>query len=124
MLRKSLATVFLCLTLATPAWAGCDEAKAAYERGEFSTALREVRSLAERGNAPAQYEMGVMYDTGLGVPQDYAQALKWYRKAANQGYARAQFNLGSMYANGRGVPQNDLVAAEWFQKWEKHRKGK
>ena len=124
LMKRTLAAVLLCLLLATPAWAGMDEAKAAYKRGDFATALSEFRSLAERGNATAQYELGLMYDVGLEIPQDYAEAVKWYRKAAAQGYAKAQFNLGSMYANGRGVRRNDHEAAEWFRKWEKHRKGK
>ena len=46
------------------------------------TALEELLSLAEQGNATAQYRLGVMYDGGFGVAQDYAEAMKWYRLAA------------------------------------------
>ena len=45
----------------------------------------------------AQYNLGVMYDNGEGVPQDYKEAVKWYRLAAEQGNANAQTNLGNMY---------------------------
>ena len=45
----------------------------------------------------AQYNLGVMYDNGDGVPQDYKEAVKWYRLAAEQGDASAQYNLGLMY---------------------------
>ncbi len=65
------------LGLTAPAWAGFDEAVAAYRRGDYATALREFRPLAEQGNADAQFNLGIMYYTGKGVPQDYVQALLW-----------------------------------------------
>ncbi len=80
------------------------------------TARREWRPLAKQGNANAQYNLGVMYDKGRGVPQDYAEAVKWYRKAAEQGHAKAQYSLGVRYANGRGVPQDDAEAVGWWRK--------
>ena len=49
--------------------------------------VEELHSRAEQGNAAAQYNLGVMYDNGEGVPQDYAEAAKWYRLAAEQGEA-------------------------------------
>ncbi len=52
--------------------------------------------LAAQGDAHAQFNLGVMYDKGRGVSQDYAEAVKWYRKAAEQGHASAQHNLGVM----------------------------
>ena len=79
---------------------------AAYESKDYATALKLWRPLAEQGDAQAQYNLGIMYDNGQGVPQDDAEAVKWYRKAAEQGIAKAQYNLGVMYANGRGVPQD------------------
>jgi hypothetical protein len=54
----------------------------AYRRGDYATALEELLSLAEQGNPTAQYRLGVMYDSGFGVAQDYAEAMKWYRLAA------------------------------------------
>ncbi len=104
------------LGLTAPAWAGWDEGEAAYKRGDYAAALRELRPLAEQGFAEAQHNLGVMYEDGQGVPKDYAEALKWYRKAAEQGYARAQNNLGFMYRNGRGVPQDYAKALQWYGK--------
>ncbi len=75
------------LGLTAPAWAGFDEGIAAYDRGDYASAIREWRPLAEQGVAKAQFKLGLMYDNGRGVPQDYAEAVKWYRKAAEQGYA-------------------------------------
>ncbi len=60
--------------LTAPAWAGSDEALAAYARGDYATAVREWRPLAEQGVAEAQFYLGLMYDNGQGVPQDYAKA--------------------------------------------------
>jgi uncharacterized protein len=62
----------------------------------------------------AQYNLGVMYDDGQGVPQDYAVAVSWYRKAAEQGDADAQVNLGVLYGMGQGVPQDYVIAHMWF----------
>ena len=84
-MKRVVLTVAILLGLAAPAWAGFDEGVAAYERGDYATALREFRPFANQGYAAAQFNLGIMYDEGQGVPQDYAEALKWYRKAAEQG---------------------------------------
>ncbi len=49
-----------------------EDAKAAYDRGDYATALRLLRPLAELGNAAAQHYLGKMYADGMGVPQDDA----------------------------------------------------
>jgi S1-C subfamily serine protease len=59
--------------------------------------------------------LGVMYDTGDGVPKDDAEAVKWFRLAAEQGHAGAQANLGRMYRFGMGVPKDDAEAAKWYR---------
>jgi len=75
-----------------------------------------VRARAERGEADAQLELGLMYSIGRGVPQDHAEALRWYRKAADQGEAIAQVNLGKMYIFGEGVQQNASEGFRWILK--------
>ena len=77
-------------------------------------AVNWYRKAAVQGDADAQYNLGVMYDTGEGVPENDVEAVNWYRKAAEQGHASAQFNLGVMYANGAGVPENNIYAYVWF----------
>jgi len=77
---------------------------------EFS----DTRTLAEQGDASAQFNLGVAHLDGEGVPQDYVEAVKWFRKAANQGHADAQYNLGVMYERGVGVPQDSAEAYVWF----------
>ncbi len=70
--------------------------------------------LAMRGKPQAQYNLGLLYEQGQGVPQDYAQAIKWYRKAAKQGETSAQVRLGVLHEEGLGVPQDYAQAHMWF----------
>ena len=84
------------------------------ERGDYATAWREWRPLAEHGNASAQVNLGHMYDEGQGVPQDYKTAVKWYRLADEQGNARAQYNLGAMNYNGQVFLQDYVRAHMWW----------
>jgi TPR repeat protein len=86
----------------------------AYESGDYATALREWEPLAKQGNASAQFNLGLMYRDGDGVPQDYKTAVKWYRLAAEQRHADAQYNLGVMYYNGVGVLEDYVYAHVWW----------
>ena len=85
----------------------------AHKSGDFATALREFRPLAEHGNAFAQTSLGMMYYNGQGVPQNYETAVKWFTLGADQGIAGAQFSLGRMYEIGKGVPQNYETTVKW-----------
>jgi uncharacterized protein len=67
-------------------------------------------------DADAQYDLGVRYYIGEGVPQGYEQAVKWYMKAAAQGHAEAQNDLGFSYEQGEGVPQDYEQAVKWYTK--------
>ncbi|TFG58549.1 MAG: sel1 repeat family protein, partial [Deltaproteobacteria bacterium] len=91
-----------------------EDAVTAYKRGDYETAYRLLKPLAQQGIPIAQYNLGVMYDNGKGVPQDYAEAMNWYRRAAEQGLADAQHNLGWVYFEGQGVPQDYVLAHMWF----------
>ena len=82
--------------------------------GQDEADFYETKRLAERGLAFAQVNLGLMYDLGVGVPENKAEAARWYRLAAEQGNALAQTNLGLMYANGEGIPQNNARAYMWW----------
>ena len=71
--------------------------------------------MTNHARAEAQFNLGVRYDTGEGVPQDYAEAVRWYRLAADQRHANVQINLGNRYANGEGVPQDYVQAHTWYR---------
>ncbi len=105
--------VGLVFVLAVPGCTDFQTGVDAYNRGDYATALKEFRPLAEQGDAAAQFDLGTMYDKGQGVPQGYQQAAGWYTKAAEAGYASAQNNLASMYFIGEGVPQDYVLAHMW-----------
>ena len=83
-----------------------EKAKSAFVAGDTQTAFEIWKPLAEKGNAKAQNNFGIMYKEGKGVPQDYKEAIKWYRLSAEQGASNAQYNLGLMFREGKGVAQN------------------
>lgn len=82
-----------------------------YKKDKYAEALPLFQSLAEQGNAEAQYKLGLM-------SWDDTQKIYWYKKAAEQGYADAQINLGSMYYWGKGVAKDDTLSAYWYNKFE------
>lgn len=88
----------------------------AANRGDYATAFRVWSALASKGDAYAQVNLGIMYDKGQGVAQDYREAAHWYRLSAEQGVADAQLNLGMLYAHGQGVTQNYSSARIWLVK--------
>lgn len=73
-------------------------------------------SESEHKIADTQFQRGIYYYNGDGLPQSYENAAKWFRKAADQGHILAQFNLGLMYDDGQGVPQSYTEAAKWYRK--------
>ena len=85
-LTHAIAAVLLVLSFAEPAAAGpLEDADAALKRRDYAAALRFIRPLAEQGDASAQYNLGVLYDNGLGVPQDKVRAYMWFTLSAAQG---------------------------------------
>ena len=112
-LLKLLLILYVCA--AGPAAAGpFEDAKAAFDKGDYATAMRLWRPLADQGLASAQRALAFMYAEGRGVPQDYAMAVAWYRKAAEQGDAAGQYYLGVMYDEGLGVPQDYAQSYMWL----------
>ena len=103
-LRFTIPLVLSFVCLAVPAWADFQAGMDASNREDYATALREWRPLAEQGDALAQYNLGVLYRKGRGVPQDDVQARQWYEKASAQGQAKAQYNLDFVFKR-RGSPE-------------------
>ena len=113
-LERLLASIEAAAEAVTPA-DDLQKGLAAYEAGDYETALAILTPLAWAGNADAQNTLGWMYDYGHGVEENDAEAVKWYRRAAEQGNAIAQNNLGKMYEHGIGVSQNDEEAIKWYR---------
>ena len=83
----------------------------AANRGDFATALREWKPLAEQRNAVAQKNLSVMYAFGKGVPKDYVYAHMWGNLAAANGN-----ELGGMLRDDyeRKMTPADISAAKKF----------
>jgi len=77
--------------------------------------IAELRKQAGSGDAKAQYQLGLAYQSGAGVKQDYAQAAAWFRKAAEGGNAPAMRQLGVMYGRGQEVPQSHSEEMRWYK---------
>lgn len=75
-------------------------------RGEFHAAIEQFRPLVAEGYAPAQYQMGTVYQHGYGVPKDGLKALELFELAASQNYSDAQFELALIYSEGKLVKQD------------------
>jgi TPR repeat protein len=72
------------------------------------------RRAAEKGIAPAEYNLSQMIARGRGgEKRDDVQAYAWCRKAADQGYGKAAAALAAMYENGVGVEPNAEQALFW-----------
>lgn len=82
-------------------------------------ALKWFRKAAERGNPDAEATLGLRYELGEGIEQDYAQAAYWFRRAAEHvpnlgGAGQGRNNLGNLYAEGHGVPKDYVQAYMWL----------
>ena len=110
-----IAVVVVLLLFASFALADdAEKGRAAFQSGDYETALAIWQPLAEAGHADSQFGLGQMYGNGFGVMMDDALAIKWYAIAAEQGHAKAQFNLAVMHQNGWGFPQSDAEAMKLY----------
>lgn len=75
-----------------------------------------IYKAATMGHADAMYELGVIYEFGLGAEPSLKEALEWYTRAAAQGSADAMYSLGLMYSEGNGVPESKEESEAWFAK--------
>src|ERR1041384_6338872 len=112
---KPLVLVFsLCFPVLADVAAGLQALKS----GDYALAAKEFMADATQGNAVAQYNLGILYHDGRGVPKDFNEAVRWFRLAAEQGTAPGasdgQFLLAWSYQEGEGVPKDYKEAARWY----------
>ena len=102
------ATVFVC--------AGCTDETTGTGTSisNASTLFADTKTLAETGDAEAQFSLGNMYAEGKVVPNDFTEAAKWFRKASDQGDAGALYALGVIHSGGLGVPVDLAEGYVWF----------
>ena len=111
-----ITAITLATLLSSGALAGpMEDAGKAYQRGDYATAMKLIRPLAEQGNVSAEYNLGTMYYNGEGTRRDYAEAMKWYRMAAERGDVESARRVGFMNANGQGVDKNEAEAVKWYR---------
>jgi hypothetical protein len=113
---RFIAVMILMLGFAASGAAGpSEDADAAMKRHDYKTALRLIRPLAEKGDANAQYNLGVFYDNGLGVPQDRIRAYMWLNLAAVQGRegAAAFRDLIARLMTPEQTAEAQKLAREW-----------
>jgi len=89
---------------------------AAYQANNLPLAYQEFLTAANDGHADSQFNVGLMYEQGIGVSKDEMEAIEWYTKSALQDNSAAQFNLGVLYENGRGTAIDYAKANEWYRK--------
>ena len=82
---------------------------------DYGRAVFWFTKSAEKGMANAHYNLGVMYQQGLGVPQDAAAALSWYERAAQLGHPEAMYNLGIANIEGIGADRNIARGVAFFK---------
>lgn len=88
----------------------------AFTAGNYEKALRLWLPLAEKDDADAQYNLGILYQKGLGVEKNPKTAFIWYKRASANGHTDAMYNLGIMYNKGRVVYRSPKDATRWWEK--------
>ncbi|MHA1108833.1 MAG: tetratricopeptide repeat protein [Alphaproteobacteria bacterium] len=115
--RLFAAAALFALSVTTgPATADFAAATSAYDGGDYATAFREWRALAEAGDTEAQIALAGLYRGGIGRDVDLVRAAQWYARAALAGDAVAQLNLAEMYEHGWGVARDNVAAFIWYHR--------
>ena len=87
----------------------------ALEDQDYKKALYYLSYDASLGDDKAQYNLGIMYKKGLGVPVNNNEAFSWFFLSANQGNILANYALGHSYLKGSGIKQNYKLALKAFK---------
>ncbi|MCI6989707.1 MAG: sel1 repeat family protein [Campylobacter sp.] len=93
-----------------------DIAVEAYNNGDFTKSAEYYKKVCDGGVDDTYYNVGVLYDTGLGVKQDYKEANKYYKMACDGGVDEGCFSLGFSYENAQEVKKNYTTAKKYFGK--------
>ncbi len=121
-MRHAIITVLAALLLAALAGTAVagpfEDAISAYERGDYDEAARWYRRAAEQGHADGQFNLGLKYANGDGVPQDYVQAHMWFSLAGAQGRNQAAKNrdIVAKSMTPAQIAEAQKLAREWKPK--------
>lgn len=114
-MRTCLTAVLLVMTAEAVVAGSLEEAKTAYDKGDFRSAERSYSELSNQGDRIAQLQLGLMYDEGHGIPKQHQQAVRWFSVASSQGDPEAPYYLGRIYQDGRGGQKNHARARLWYR---------
>lgn len=116
---KKILCVLCVLCLA----AGCTEQRRTLVVRDYVPAsqvqipdLGGLRQAAAQGSAQAQFELGRLYESGLGVPKSHRKAMEYWKLAAEQNHALAQYGLGWLYFYGEGVMTDFREGCYWMRR--------
>lgn len=116
MRRGTRLALLLWLVSAAPLYGQTfEDGVDAYDTEDYARAVEIWEALAQEGHVMSQYNLGLLYENGLGVPQRHDLAFFWYRMAALNGNASAKYNLGGLYYHGLGVEQSVEQAVRWWE---------
>jgi TPR repeat protein len=118
-LRFQRWACFAGLLLTVASFGGCsdyDQARSAYEGGNYAEALVLLESLARQGDTKAQYDISLMYLQGIGAKQNLQLGWSWMLKAAEGGNTTAMVELGGRFENGVDLERNSVMAFSWYRK--------
>jgi TPR repeat protein len=115
--KHGLIVVIFCVTyFPFTATAGFNEALTAFQAKDYSTAATEARQVAVAGDARGSYLLGVIYQSGLGVPANATEAAAWYEKAVLGQVVGAYSKLAQLYMRGDGVEKNQDKALAYARR--------
>lgn len=113
-LKHAIAAILLMLALAVPLAAGpLEDGYTAYTRGDFATAMRLMRPLADQGDVTAQTVVGLMHYFTYG---DYVSAYMWFNLAAAQGNTFADMFLKD--TADKMTPEQIAEAQKLAREWK------
>lgn len=116
MLKRLVLSLLLSVSVGSLQAAELEEGFQAFKAGNYEQALRSWLPIAEKDNADAQYNLGILYQKGLGVEKNPKTAFIWYKRASANGHSDAMYNLGIMYNKGRVVYRSPKDAVKWWRK--------
>jgi uncharacterized protein len=115
-MRIFLPAFIVLLLMAGPATGqGYHKGLQAFSEADYSEALEILGPLAEQGHTGALYHLGLMHESGYGVPRNGADAIRLWQRGAARGDVIAQETLGDRYRAGRIVPRDYTEAMKWYR---------
>lgn len=115
MKRKAISIIWLLFTAAPALGDVIQDGDAAWNKGDYPTAFAKFNEAALQGDARARWQLGMMYELGLGVKQDPNAAYAWFKMSAEQGNTLGENSLGDAYAGGLGIAQDWASAVHWYE---------